>query len=270
MTSGQHAEQPPAKRRGPKPASRIGAAGGDRALGGRGLPQGLGSASGRRDRSCPKRVLRLMRDMPHRSWRHPHDGEPHAPNLMWGTDGVRVPTVDDGWGWPPPSSIGTVCRLACKMRSALWISMGLAGLAHRSGAGLADGSVPLSDHFTNQDQVPSNATPSSPMTASPSGSIAAEGTDHPWSHLPQHRGAAGRRPRLRELYRVDRRKERLPERSSSSGVARRDLNQARRVRQICVQGTGSLQELAGSPLNAAPALACVQGDTLHIVGGVTG
>ena len=38
---------------------------------------------------------------------------------------------------------------------------------------------------------------------------------------------------------VDRRKERLPEpRSSSSGVARRDLNQARRVRQICVQGTG--------------------------------
>ena len=34
-------------------------------------------------------------------------------------------------------------------------------------------------------------------------------------------------------------KKRLPEpRSSSSGVARRDLNQARRVRQTCVQGTG--------------------------------
>ena len=69
----------------------------------------------------------------------------------------------------------------------------------------------------------------------------AEGTDHPWSHLPQHRGAAGRRPRLRRTLQcpVDRRKERLPEpRSSSSGVARRDLNQARRVRQTCVQGTG--------------------------------
>ena len=68
----------------------------------------------------------------------------------------------------------------------------------------------------------------------------AEGTDHPWSHLPQHRGAAGRRPRLRRTLQcpVDRRKERLPEpRSSSSGVARRDLNQARRVRQTCVQGT---------------------------------
>ena len=38
---------------------------------------------------------------------------------------------------------------------------------------------------------------------------------------------------------LDRRKERLPEpRSSSSGVARRDLNQARRVRQTCFQGTG--------------------------------
>ena len=32
---------------------------------------------------------------------NPHDGEiiTHAPNLMWGTDGVRVFTVDDGWGW---------------------------------------------------------------------------------------------------------------------------------------------------------------------------
>ena len=32
---------------------------------------------------------------------NPHVGEiiTHAPNLMWGTDGVRVFTVDDGWGW---------------------------------------------------------------------------------------------------------------------------------------------------------------------------
>ena len=48
MTSGQHAEQPPAKRRGPKPAiSGPGAAGGDRsrpggiALGGRGYRKGV-------------------------------------------------------------------------------------------------------------------------------------------------------------------------------------------------------------------------------------
>ena len=53
MTSGQHAEQPPAKRRGPKPAISdqallvaIEARPGGIALGGRGLPQGLGSAFG--------------------------------------------------------------------------------------------------------------------------------------------------------------------------------------------------------------------------------
>ena len=57
---------------------------------------------------CPQRVLRLMREnnllSPHRCRRrggNPHDGEiiTHAPNLMWGTDGVRVFTVDDGWGF---------------------------------------------------------------------------------------------------------------------------------------------------------------------------
>ena len=96
----------------------------------------------------------------------------------------------------------------------------------------------------------------------------AEGTDHPWSHLPQHRGAAGCRPRLRRTLQcpVDRRKERLPEpRSSSSGVARRDLNQARRVRQTCVQGTGcatkacaSHHRLSSGKLlrNRAPSLPC--------------
>ena len=83
----------------------------------------------------------------------------------------------------------------------------------------------------------------------------AEGTDHPWSHLPQHRGAAGRRPRLRRTLQcpVDRRKERLPEpRSSSSGVARRDLNQARRVRQTCVQGTGCATPGYPSQVTSAP------------------
>ena len=69
----------------------------------------------------------------------------------------------------------------------------------------------------------------------------AQGTDHPWPHLPQHRGAAERRPRVRRTVQcpVDRGEERLPEpRSSSSGVAHRDVTQARRMRQTCVQGTG--------------------------------
>ncbi len=52
-----------------------------------------------------KRVLRVMHEnnllSPHRCRRrggNPHDGEiiTHAPNLMWGTDGVRMFTVDDG------------------------------------------------------------------------------------------------------------------------------------------------------------------------------
>ena len=59
-------------------------------------------------RVARKRVLRVMREnnllSPHRCRRrggNPHDGEiiTHAPNPMWSTDGVRVFTVDDGWGW---------------------------------------------------------------------------------------------------------------------------------------------------------------------------
>ena len=114
MTSGQHAEQPPAKRRGPKPAIS------DQALlvaieadleaspwEGEGYRKVWARLRVCRDiRVARKRVLRLMREnnllSPHRCRRrggNPHDGEiiTHAPNLMWGTDGVRVFTVDDGW-----------------------------------------------------------------------------------------------------------------------------------------------------------------------------
>ena len=116
MTSGQHAKQPPAKRRGPKPAIS------DQALlvaieadleaspwEGEGYRKVWARLRVCRDiRVARKRVLRLMREnnllSPHRCRRrggNPHDGEiiTHAPNLMWGTDGVRVFTVDDGWGW---------------------------------------------------------------------------------------------------------------------------------------------------------------------------
>ena len=107
--------------------------------------------------------------------------------------------------------------------------------------GAVSGRLTLEDFTLNEEglvlRCPNNVEPVSASLAKAN----AEGTDHPWSHLPQYRGAAGRRPRLRRTLQcpVDRRKERLPEpRSSSSGVARRDLNQARRVRQTCVQGTG--------------------------------
>jgi putative transposase len=55
-----------------------------------------------------RRVLRLMRENNLLSayrgrWGNPrlHEGEiiTQAPNLMWGTDGARVFTVEEGWGW---------------------------------------------------------------------------------------------------------------------------------------------------------------------------
>ena len=86
------------------------------------------------------------------------------PNLMWGTDGVRVFTVDDGCGldlhrrraWNADG--WHVCKRGDRFAALQPISMGLAGLngSTRAGAarGLAlrmdHGSQYLSDHFTNQ------------------------------------------------------------------------------------------------------------------------
>ena len=181
MTSGQHAEQPPAKRRGPKPAIS------DQALlvaieadleaspGRRGLPQGLGSASGlSRHPGCPQAGAppdaREQSLSPHRCRRrggNPHDGEiiTHAPNLMWGTDGVGCSRwTTAGAGSSPPSSIGTPSVSAGMSASAVTASPPAADLhgacravwldRGRRGSGLAlrmdHGSQYLSDHFTNQ------------------------------------------------------------------------------------------------------------------------
>ena len=76
-----------------------------------------GEAIGRSTRGCGSwdgirvartRVLRVMRAhkllSPHRGRQgtaRVHAGTivTQAPNVMWGTDGVRVFTLDDGWGW---------------------------------------------------------------------------------------------------------------------------------------------------------------------------
>ena len=219
-----------------------------------------------------KRVLRVMREnnllSPHRCRRrggNPHVGEiiTHAPNLMWGTDGVRVFTVDDGWGWIftaiehwNAECVGWhVCKRGDRFAALQPISMGLARLYASTSAGAArglalrmdHGSQYLSDHFTNQIKFwgiqPSYAFVEQPPDQRRRREVQshAQGTDHPWPHLPQHRGAAERRPRVRRTVQcpVDRGEERLPKpRSSSSGVAHRDVTQARRMRQTCVQGTG--------------------------------
>ena len=154
-----------------------------------------------RDIRVARRVLRLMREnnllSPHRCRRrggNPHDGEiiTHAPNLMWGTDGVRVFTVDDGWGWIftavehwNAECVGWhVCKRGDRFAALQPISMGLAGLYGSTAAGaargcLADGSrLPVSVGPLHQpDQVlghrrPTPSSPSPRPTASPSGSIA--------------------------------------------------------------------------------------------------
>ena len=171
----------------------------------------------------------------------------------WTTAGAGSSPAVEHWnaecvGWH-------VCKRGDRFAALQPISMGLARLYGSTSAGAArglalrmdHGSQYLSDHFTNQIKFwgiqPSYALRRRAPDQRRRRAVQshAEGTDHPWSHLPQHRGSAGRRPRLRRTLQcpVDRRKKRLPEpRSSSSGVARRDLNQARCVRQTCVQGTG--------------------------------
>ena len=191
---------------------------------------------------------------PHRCRRrggNPHVGEiiTHAPNLMWGTDGVRVFTVDDGWGWIfTASSIGTPSASAGMCASEATASppfsrspWGLRGCMPRPSAGAArglalrmdHGSQYLSDHFTNQIKFwgiqPSYAFVEQPQTngvAERFNRTLKEQIIH-GRMLPQHRGAAERRPRVRSnstmpKWIVD--PERLPEpRSSSSGVAHRDV-----------------------------------------------
>ena len=172
--------------------------------------------------------------------------------------------VDDGWALPDhrrralerPSVAGMSARSTAATASppcsrSPW---GLPGCMARprpagSGAGLCNGSrLPvMSDHFTIPDQVRSilsRPTPSSPAPDQRRRRAVqshAEGTDHPWSHLPQHRGAAGTRPQTSSNSTMPRRSSK---RTATGSAARLRsfawvprFNQARRVRQTCVEGT---------------------------------
>ena len=140
--------------------------------------QGEGPA-GRRVRDAVKvgrrRVLRLMREnhllSPYRGRRgHPnlHQGEiiTQAPNLMWGTDGARVFTVEDGWVWLfvavehwNAECLGWhVCKKGTRFAALEPISQGLmatvGSVAADAGRGrslrMDHGTQYLSDHFQNQ------------------------------------------------------------------------------------------------------------------------
>ena len=211
MTSGQHAEQPPAKRRGPKPAIS------DQALlvaieadleaspwEGEGYRKVWARLRVCRDiRVARKRVLRLMREnnllSPHRCRRrggNPHDGEiinscpePHVGH-RWrsGVHGGRRLGLD----LHPPSSIGTPSVSAGMSASAATASppcsrspWGLPGCMARPRPARLGGwpcgwiTAPSICRTTSPTRSSSGAssrpTPSSPSprpTASPSGSIA--------------------------------------------------------------------------------------------------
>lgn len=122
-----------------------------------------------------KRVLRLMREQrllsPHRP--RTHTEEPHAgtitteaPNVMWGTDGARVFTLDEGWVWIfsavdhwSAECVGWhVTKLGDRFAALEPIAMGLTqlfgGVEADVARGLAlrmdHGTQYLSAHFLNQ------------------------------------------------------------------------------------------------------------------------
>lgn len=126
-------------------------------------------------RVAATRVLRLMRQnkllSPHRGRQappNPHDGKiiSDAPNVMWGTDGARVLTVDDGWVWTffavehwNAECVGWhACKKGDRYAALQPISMALAAHYGSTGADVArglalrmdHGSQYLSEHFTNQ------------------------------------------------------------------------------------------------------------------------
>lgn len=121
------------------------------------------------------RVLRLMREnallSPYRhtcSGLNTHDGTitTSAPNAVWGTDGFRVQTVDDGWVWGfitvdhfNSECVGShVCKEGTRFNALEPLRMGLqevfGSTAQDAALGLAlrmdHGCQYTSDHFLNQ------------------------------------------------------------------------------------------------------------------------
>ena len=121
------------------------------------------------------RVLRVMRAQgllsPHRGRQgamNAHDGTivTSAPDVMWGTDGVRVFTADDGWVWTfaavdhwNAECVGWhVCKVGNRFAALEPVAQGLrrlygsveADVARGLALRMDHGSQYLSDHFLNQ------------------------------------------------------------------------------------------------------------------------
>ncbi len=138
------------------------------------------------------KLLRLMREhkllSPYRGCRgtpQPHEGHIiiDAPNLMWGMDGSRILTLEDGWGW----LFGTmkywnaecvgwhVSKSDSRFEALQPVAMGLTEIFRGAGPDVArglalhldHGSQYLSDHFLRQTHfhgiTPSFASVSKPQ-----------------------------------------------------------------------------------------------------------
>jgi len=126
-------------------------------------------------RTGRKRVLRIMREnallSPHRNRRGigiVHDGTiiTDAPGIMWGTDGTRVFTLENGWSWIfvavehwNAECVGWhVCKTGSRFAALEPIAAGLTRLYQSVDADSArglqlrmdNGTQYLSDHFLNQ------------------------------------------------------------------------------------------------------------------------
>ncbi len=124
-------------------------------------------------RVARKRVLRVMRAhgllSPHRGRQGGapvHDGTvvTQAPNVMWGTDGVRVFTLEDGWvfaaveHWNAECVGWHVCKIRSRFAALEPVAQGLGRIYGSNEADVArglalrmdHGSQYLADHFLNQ------------------------------------------------------------------------------------------------------------------------
>ena len=174
------------------------------------------------------RVLRVMRThgllSPYRGRQgapKAHDGTivTEAPRMMWGTDGVRVFTVDDGWVWTfaavdhwNAECVGWhVCKVGSRFAALEPIAQGLrqqygsvdADVARGLALRLDHGSQYLADHFLKQIRYwgihPSFGFIEEPET---NGVVErwkphAQGAGHLRSRLSEPRGGAGGGRRLR-------------------------------------------------------------------------
>ena len=178
-------------------------------------------------RVAQTQVLRVMRTQgllsPHRGRQGDpklHDGTiiTLAPQVMWGTDGVRVFTVDDGWVWTfaavdhwNAECVGWhVCKVGSRFAALEPIAQGLrriygtvdADVARGLALRMDHGSQYLSDHFLRAD----------PILGHPSQLRLPRGTGNEWRRgtVESHaQGASNLRPGLSEPRRRARRRRRV-------------------------------------------------------------